>query len=354
MNTEPNPENAIPRFNLDADDFEQRRQIDRLVSGDLAQVERVQLLAWLDEVPARWRRCGLAFLEVQTLSQALQALPDEESGAPRLDDQSSADLIARLQAEAAPLSTPTRTRRSPLAIGLVVAAAAVLVVAVIWISNLVSPGANHEVAHRTKTDSDPSARPAESTDIEERVTSFSLDNASLDNLSATDGDSASESAALSLAASADPSLAAYNLEPRQESLVNPNHHREWQNVSAMAAHADMLYVVDSGHLYEVGPIDGSRRFVGDDDWQNTAAMGAANGHLYIVSDNQLYEVSPTSGARRSLGKPDWAETEAIVTVGDKVYIVAGGLLHRVNPNDGSHEVLHDKDDSTNDPRKPKH
>jgi hypothetical protein len=93
--------------------------------------------------------------------------------------------------------------------------------------------------------------------------------------------------------------------------------------------------------------------VGDDEWQNTVAMGAAGGHLYIVSDNQLYEVSPTTGARRSLGKPDWAETKAIVTVGDKLYIVAGGLLHRVNPNDGSHEVLRNKNDSTNDPRKPK-
>jgi len=73
-----------------------------------------------------------------------------------------------------------------------------------------------------------------------------------------------------------------------------------------------------------------------------------------VSDNQLYEVSATTGARRSLGNPDWAETEAIVTVGEELYIVGGGLLQRVNPNDGSHEVLHNKNDSTNDPRKPKH
>src|SRR4029453_17910332 len=54
-------------------------------------------------------------------------------------------------------------------------------------------------------------------------------------------------------------------------------HPEWQGISAAVALADMLYVVDSGHLYEVSPSDGSRRGVGNDNWQDTAAMGAANG-----------------------------------------------------------------------------
>jgi len=113
----------------------------------------------------------------------LQALLHDEYGAPRLDDQFSADLIARLQAEAAPSSTPTRTRRAPLAIGLVVAAAAVLVVAIIWISNLKTPGTNHELAHRPETDSGHTARPAESTEIEERVTNYSVTDDSVDNMS---------------------------------------------------------------------------------------------------------------------------------------------------------------------------
>jgi hypothetical protein len=47
--------------------------IDRLVSGDLDETARRSVLAWLDEQPARWRQCGLTFLEAQTWSQALGA-----------------------------------------------------------------------------------------------------------------------------------------------------------------------------------------------------------------------------------------------------------------------------------------
>ncbi|MHC4403873.1 MAG: hypothetical protein ACYTG0_29805 [Planctomycetota bacterium] len=300
----------------------------------------------------------------------LQALLHEEYGAPQLDDQFSADLIGRLQAEAAPSSTPTRIRRSPLAICLGAAAVAALVIAVIWISNPGPPGTNHEVAHRAKTDSAALARPVESTEIEESVRNHSVNNMSVmsvvtdnnrtEELSQTreSGESLLSEARESQLSEAEESESSQTGESESSQIseysVIPNHHKQWRNISAMAAHADMLYVVDSDQLYEVSPIDGSRRIVGDDDWQNSAAMGAARGHLYIVSDNHLYEVSPTTGARRSLGKPDWAETKAIVTVGDKLYIVAGGLLQRVNPSDGSHEVLRNKNDSTNDPRKPKH
>jgi hypothetical protein len=47
--------------------------IDRLVSGDLAEAQRRGLLAWLDEQPDRWRRCGLAFLEAQLWQEAMSA-----------------------------------------------------------------------------------------------------------------------------------------------------------------------------------------------------------------------------------------------------------------------------------------
>jgi hypothetical protein len=45
-------------------------QIDRLVSGDLAEPDRRSLVAWLDEEPTRWRACALAFLEAQAWEQA--------------------------------------------------------------------------------------------------------------------------------------------------------------------------------------------------------------------------------------------------------------------------------------------
>jgi hypothetical protein len=124
---------------------------------------------------------------------------------------------------------------------------------------------------------------------------------------------------------------------------------DWPNVSAAAALDDLLYVVDSGHLYEVNAQDGSRRRVGEDDWQNTAAMGAASSHLYIVSDNQLYEVNPKTGARRGVGKPEWTNTKAVITAGDKVYIASNGWLHRVNPKGGSHEILHSTSDGSKNP-----
>jgi hypothetical protein len=44
--------------------------IDRLASGDLDASQQLDLLAWLDEQPARWRRCGLAFLEAQALRES--------------------------------------------------------------------------------------------------------------------------------------------------------------------------------------------------------------------------------------------------------------------------------------------
>jgi hypothetical protein len=57
-------------------------QIDRLVSGDLPEADRRSLLAWLDEEPARWRSCALAFLEAQAWEQATtQADWDEQCGA---------------------------------------------------------------------------------------------------------------------------------------------------------------------------------------------------------------------------------------------------------------------------------
>ncbi len=281
----------------------------------------------------------------------LRALLREEYGAPRLEDQFSADLIERLQAEAAPLSTPTKACSLSLSICRGAAAVAALVIAIIWISNLGVPATNHKMALRANPDSEPALLLLES-----QVTKGSVTNESLDKMSAlSEVENFSEvlrDKRESEAFRRESLIPDNNQITEQLSLV-PNHRKQWPNISAMVAHADMLYVVDSGQLYEVSPIDGSRRIVGDDDWKNTAAMGAASGHLYIVSDNQLYEVNPATGARRSLGKPDWVKTEAIVTVGDKLYIAGDDLLYRINPDEGSHEVLHQKSGSTNDLRNPK-
>src|SRR5258706_12067961 len=89
----------------------------------------------------------------------LQALLRDEYSAPPPDEQFSADLLARLQAEAAALPSMTSlTRAKPqkplLAICLAIAAVAALILAVIWISQPGTSATNHEVARRDKTKSD--------------------------------------------------------------------------------------------------------------------------------------------------------------------------------------------------------
>lgn len=42
------------------------RVLDRLIDGELSQTDRRKLLAALDDEPAAWRRCALAFLEAQS------------------------------------------------------------------------------------------------------------------------------------------------------------------------------------------------------------------------------------------------------------------------------------------------
>jgi hypothetical protein len=53
--------------------------VDGLVCGDLDEGARGRVLAWLEEDPARWRLCGLAFLEAQTWSQTLGQWPAADS-----------------------------------------------------------------------------------------------------------------------------------------------------------------------------------------------------------------------------------------------------------------------------------
>src|SRR5436189_691179 len=56
-------------------------QVDRLVCGELDETARQQLLTWLEAEPARWRICGVAFLEAQAWSRAIERWPRADDGA---------------------------------------------------------------------------------------------------------------------------------------------------------------------------------------------------------------------------------------------------------------------------------
>ena len=311
-------------------------------------------------------------------SDELQTLLREEYAAPPLDQQFSADLVARLQAEASPQTSPSlkraispaTSRLSWLAICLSITAIAASLIAVLLILNQKPQVPSREVARRVKSDS-------LSTHMELDTFSAASENERLESRSLS-------SRALSLSESLSdrpereskpyteskvPTREYLREEARPEHLAEeerapaplPNATvsvlstilKNWPSVSASAALADRLYFVDSGHLYEVSPKDGSRRMVGTDDWRNAAAMGAAGGHLYIVNDNQLFEVDPKTGSRRTLGKPDWTNTKAIQAFGDKLYIAGRGQFYRVDPLDGSRELLPSRNESLNQSPEPK-
>lgn len=292
----------------------------------------------------------------------LHALLHEEYGAPPLDDQFSADLLARLKAEIAPAKSPKRAQEVPSksspAICLGIGGVAALIIAVIWISQLGSPAKDVVVAQPGKTDLQREELRALSDEAQERH----QDERARDpgttprSLSAShEHESMPLHESLSAPGESKPYLESKSQpkESRAHSESKPKElsglarfsvldvfPKEWPSISATGAHAGLLYVVDSGHLYEVNPRDGSRRVLGNDDWQGTTALSAMGESLYLVCDDRLFEVNSKTGVRRGLGKPEWADTNAIMAVGNKLYIACGGHLYRVDPSDGSYEVLH--------------
>jgi hypothetical protein len=97
----------------DISETNRTEQLDRLVSGDLDERDRRQLIAWLEEDPRRWRLCGLLFLESQTWSHALAEWP---CGSP----SSVAAPPPKIT-----MSTAT-TRRSPIVHAAILAASVLL------------------------------------------------------------------------------------------------------------------------------------------------------------------------------------------------------------------------------------
>jgi hypothetical protein len=67
---------SLPSDNHQTPDAGYDCLIDRLVDGELPEVERRALLLQLETEPGGWRRCALAFLEAQTWREAFGPLAD--------------------------------------------------------------------------------------------------------------------------------------------------------------------------------------------------------------------------------------------------------------------------------------
>lgn len=102
----------------DVYEFDDQRQLDRLVDGELSHDEYQALLAELETTPDGWRRCAMAFLEAQAWTQ--------EFGAIQLDDLSPNKVNTR--SDATGRERPWSTRHA-VGLMLVMAASFVLVFA---------------------------------------------------------------------------------------------------------------------------------------------------------------------------------------------------------------------------------
>jgi hypothetical protein len=68
--------------------------LDRLVSGDVDEAGRAQVLTWLEADPRRWRLCGVAFLEAQAWAQTFGE-PVSSTAAPARPARQAAAPVGR-------------------------------------------------------------------------------------------------------------------------------------------------------------------------------------------------------------------------------------------------------------------
>jgi hypothetical protein len=92
--------------------------LDRLVDGELAEVERRKLLVSLDQRPSGWRQCALAFLEAQSWRDLLGVAVDEPTRAPMEATVAEPSQMSALESapspapcESPPLVVPASTTR---------------------------------------------------------------------------------------------------------------------------------------------------------------------------------------------------------------------------------------------------
>jgi hypothetical protein len=109
------------------------REVDRLVSGDLDDTRRAAVLTWLEADVRRWRRCGMAFLEAQTLRECHASVAGvvEDGASTRSHTENMPSAVSHVTPDIE--SDSTRARRHLV---FSVAAASLLAFAVGWVAGV--------------------------------------------------------------------------------------------------------------------------------------------------------------------------------------------------------------------------
>lgn len=108
-----------------------RHLLDLLVDGELAEDQRHELLAGLDDTPDGWRRCALAFLEAQSWLREMGAVASEPADGfakspSATSAAASAELPRSIAVGAQQIGRKVRVLNSPLAMAASVLVAFVL------------------------------------------------------------------------------------------------------------------------------------------------------------------------------------------------------------------------------------
>ena len=74
MNAEHRPQDLASPTHFNPTESDLARKLDGLVTGDLSELDRRSLLAWLDQDQSRWRQCALVFLEAQVIRETFAQL----------------------------------------------------------------------------------------------------------------------------------------------------------------------------------------------------------------------------------------------------------------------------------------
>ncbi|HWA97086.1 MAG TPA: hypothetical protein VG713_01275, partial [Pirellulales bacterium] len=108
----------------------------------------------------------------------------------------------------------------------------------------------------------------------------------------------------------------------------------FNNTLSMVVLNGWLYTIEtSGSLYQVNPVNGSWRQIGEPAaWLGVIAAAALDGSFYTAESNgYLYQTNPETGERAHLGGPVFGDTTLMVAAAGALYTIENsGSLYRID------------------------